>query len=39
VEKSLCYFDDAENEPDPIDLTGQKWDQVKASIQASSKLP
>ncbi|PXA05352.1 hypothetical protein DDZ13_00360 [Coraliomargarita sinensis] len=38
VEKSLCYFDDAENEPDPIDLAGQTWDQVKATILADNRL-
>lgn len=38
VEKSLCYFDDAEHEPDPIDLQGQTWHQVKTAIQASNKI-
>lgn len=38
VEKSLCYFDDAEYEPDPIDLQGQTWHQVKTAIQASNKI-
>ncbi len=38
VEKSLCYFEDAEREPDPIDLSGQIWEQVKATIQRGNKL-
>lgn len=38
VEKSLSYFDDAERDPDPIDLTGQTWEQVKAAIRASNKI-
>jgi len=38
VEKSLSYFEDAEREPDPIDLSGQTWEKVKAAIQQSNKL-
>lgn len=38
VEKSLSYFDDAEAEPDPVDLNGQTWGQVKLSIQKSNRL-
>lgn len=38
VEKSLCYFDDAENEPDPRDLRGQTWDQVKKVIIKQSRI-
>ncbi len=38
VEKSLSYFDDAEQDPDPIDLTGQTWDQVKAVILSNNKF-
>ncbi len=39
AEKALGYFDDAENDPDPIDLTGQSWESVKACIRACNKLP
>ncbi|MDD4735031.1 MAG: nucleotidyl transferase AbiEii/AbiGii toxin family protein [Kiritimatiellae bacterium] len=35
VEKSLLYFDDAENDPDPVDFTGQSWDAVKKRIRKS----
>jgi hypothetical protein len=38
VEKSLCYFDDAEDDPDPRDLRGQTWDQVKAIITKHNRL-
>jgi len=38
VEKSLCYFDDAECEPDPRDLRGQTWDQVKTAIIAQTRV-
>jgi len=38
LEKSLCYFEDAEKEPDPLDLSGQTWEQVKTAIQQSNKL-
>jgi len=38
VEKSLCYFDDAENEPNPRDLRGQSWAQVKATIAKHNRL-
>lgn len=39
LDKSLAYFDDAENEPDPIDLTGQTWAQVKNAILENNRLP
>ena len=32
LEKSLCYFDDAEHDPNPISLTNKTWDQVKKMI-------
>ncbi len=32
IEKSLVYFDDAEGEPDPRDLRGQTWEEVKEII-------
>ena len=38
VEKSLCYFDDAEKEPDPRDLRGQTWEQVKGTIIAHNRV-
>jgi predicted nucleotidyltransferase component of viral defense system len=38
VEKSLCYFDDAEDDPAPRDLRGQTWDQVKAIITKHNRL-
>jgi hypothetical protein len=38
LEKSLCYFEDAEREPDPMDLSGQTWEQVKTAIQQTNKL-
>lgn len=33
AEKSVLYFDDAENEPDPLDLSGNTWGTVKESIR------
>jgi len=38
VEKSLCYFEDAEGDPDPRDLRGQSWEQVKTSIAEHNRL-
>jgi predicted nucleotidyltransferase component of viral defense system len=38
LEKSLCYFDDAEGEPDPVDLTGATWPEIKSLIQQSNRL-
>jgi predicted nucleotidyltransferase component of viral defense system len=38
VEKSLCYFDDAENDPQPRDLRGQTWEQVKTIIAEHNRL-
>jgi predicted nucleotidyltransferase component of viral defense system len=38
VEKSLCYFDDAENDPAPRDLRGQTWEQVKAIIAKHNRF-
>jgi hypothetical protein len=32
VLRSLTYFDDAEDEPDPITLKGQTWEDVKLRI-------
>ena len=38
LEKSLCYFDDAEKEPDPVDRSGQTWEQLTLTIQQSNKF-
>lgn len=38
VEKSLTYFDDAEADPDPTDLSGRTWEAVKAGIQQANRL-
>lgn len=38
VEKSLSYFDDADAEPDPVDLRGLTWGQVKTYICESNRL-
>ena len=38
VEKSLVYFDDAEAEPEPVDLSGRTWEQVKTGIQQAIRL-
>jgi len=37
VEKSLTYFDDAEREPDPVSLTGESWDDIRASILKANR--
>ncbi len=38
VEKSLVYFDDAEDEPDPRDLRGQSWEDVKKIIRQADSM-
>lgn len=38
VEKSLSYFEDAEAEPDPRDLRGLNWAEVKRMVLASNRL-
>jgi hypothetical protein len=38
VGKSLGYFDDAEIEPDPRDLRGRTWEQVKKIIETHNRL-
>lgn len=38
VEKSLTWFEDAETEPDPRDLRGQSWEQIKQTVLASTRL-
>lgn len=37
AEKSLSYFDDAELEPDPNDITGKTWEEIKLRINGSLK--
>lgn len=38
AEKALLYFDDAEDDPDPVDRTGRSWREVKTRIQASLRF-
>ena len=38
AEKSLSFFDDAENEPDPRDLSGRTWPEIKQIISQSLKM-
>ncbi|MFO7822268.1 MAG: nucleotidyl transferase AbiEii/AbiGii toxin family protein [Lentisphaeria bacterium] len=38
VQKSLCYFDDAEFEPDPKILKIRTWEEVKALISQKCQL-
>ncbi len=38
AEKSLSYFDDADLEPDPNDITGKTWEGIKQSINRSLKV-
>jgi predicted nucleotidyltransferase component of viral defense system len=38
VEKSLTYFDDAESDPDPRDLRGRSWEEIKQIVLASARL-
>ena len=38
AEKSLSFFDDAENEPNPKDLSGRTWHEVKQIIDQSLKV-
>ncbi|MEN6421766.1 MAG: nucleotidyl transferase AbiEii/AbiGii toxin family protein [Smithella sp.] len=37
AEKSLSYFDDAELEPDPNDITGKTWEEIRLRINGSLK--
>jgi hypothetical protein len=37
AEKSLSYFDDAEAEPDPNDITGRTWKEIKLRINNALK--
>lgn len=38
VEKSLSYFEDAEEEPDPRGLKGHTWSDVKKAVLESNRL-
>lgn len=38
VGRSLCYFDDAEGQPDPRDLRGREWTEVKHTIRRHNRL-
>ncbi|MCF7848640.1 MAG: nucleotidyl transferase AbiEii/AbiGii toxin family protein [Kiritimatiellales bacterium] len=38
VEKSLCYFDDAEEDPDPRDLRGRTWEEIKGIVKKDTRL-
>jgi hypothetical protein len=38
AEKSLSFFDDAENDPDPNDFSGKTWSDVKQTISQSLKM-
>lgn len=38
AEKSLSFFDDAEDDPDPNDLSGQTWAGIKRVILKSLKI-
>ena len=38
LEKSLCYFDDAEYDPDPISLTNQTWEELKTTIAEHCRI-
>jgi hypothetical protein len=38
IEKSLSYFEDAEQEPDPRDLNGRGWEDVKRAVLESNRL-
>ena len=38
VVRSLTYFDDAEEEPDPVSLTALTWPDVKERIQNTCRL-
>ena len=38
VEKSLSYFEDADQDPDPNDLKDRTWEEVKKIISANNNL-
>jgi len=38
VEKSILYFDEAEGQPDPEDLGGRSWQQIKSFLRTTIRL-
>ncbi len=38
AEKSLSFFDDSESDPDPRDLSGRTWHEIKQIISQSLKM-
>ena len=38
AEKSLSFFDDSENDPDPKDLSGHTWHEIKQIVANSLKM-
>ena len=38
AEKSLSFYDDSENDPDPRDLSGRTWSEVKQIISQSLRM-
>ncbi len=38
AEKSLSFFDDSESDPDPKDLSGRTWHEIKQSVLRSLKM-
>jgi len=38
LEKSLCYFEDAEADPDPVCLKVRTWSQIKTALKQWNRL-
>lgn len=38
LRRSLLYFDDANSEPDPIDLSGRTWESVKSELKEALRF-
>ncbi len=38
LERALLWFDDAESEPDPLDLSDRSWEEVKRLIRRSNRM-
>ena len=38
LERALLWFDDAESEPDPLDLSGRSWEELKRLIRRSNRM-
>lgn len=36
--RSLLYFDDAEDDPDPLDLKGRSWEEIKSVLRQKIRL-